>query len=205
MRSSNRGKKEMQQNEQVLVDRFCGGDHTAFHELVGQYKKKIYYLACDITGDHQEAEDISQEVFLRVYRFLDGFKKQCRFSTWLYRITINVCFNAQRKRKEEPKMAIPSWEVANVGSNPGTPQLEDESFSPRKALEKKELTTKIKSAIDSLPEVLKMTFILREFEDLSYKELAKALRCSEGTIKSRLCRARETLRQELEIYLSEGR
>ncbi len=150
------------------------------------------------------AEDISQEVFLRVYRFLDGFKGQCRFSTWLYRITINVCFNAQRKRKEEPKVLIPSWEVANVGSNPGTPQLEDESFSPQKTLEKKELTTKIKSAIDSLPGVLKMTFILREFEDLSYRELAEVLRCSEGTIKSRLCRARETLRQKLEAYLSEG-
>ncbi|GAJ06095.1 unnamed protein product, partial [marine sediment metagenome] len=87
---------------------------------------------------------------------------------------------------------------------PGTRELEDESFSPQKTLEKEELARKIKSAIDSLPEVFKMTFILREFEDLSYKELAKVLRCSQGTIKSRLCRAREILRQKLEVYLRKG-
>ena len=92
-----------------------------------------------------------------------------------------------------------------MGSNPGTRELEDESFSPQKILEKEELARKINSAIDSLPEVLKMTFILREFEDLSYEELAKILRCSEGTVKSRLCRARETLRQKLEVYLKEDR
>ena len=194
----------MKPSDEELVDRFRSGDEDSFRILVERHSPRIFNIACRAVRDRNLAEDISQEVFLRVYRFLDGFKKQCRFSTWLYRITINVCFNAQRKRKEEPKVLIPSWEVANVGSNPGTPQLEDESFSPQKTLEKKELTAKIKSAIDSLPGVLKMTFILREFEDLSYKELAKVLRCSEGTIKSRLCRARESLRQKLEIYLSEG-
>jgi len=195
----------MKPSDEELVDRFRSGDEDSFRILVERHSSRIFNIACRTVRDRNLAEDISQEVFLRVYRFLDGFKKQCRFSTWLYRITINVCFNAQRKRKEEPKVLIPSWEVANAGSNPGTPQLEDESFSPRKTLEKKQLTTKIKSAIDSLPGVLKMTFILREFEDLSYRELAKTLRCSEGTIKSRLCRARETLRQKLAVYLSEGR
>lgn len=194
----------MKPSDEELVDRFRSGDEDSFRILVERHSPRIFNIACRTVRDRNLAEDISQEVFLRVYRFLDGFRKECRFSTWLYRITINVCFNAQRKRKEEPKVLIPSWEVANVGRNPGTAQLEDESFSPQKTLEKKELTTKIKSAIDSLPGVLKMTFILREFEDLSYRELAKVLRCSEGTIKSRLCRARESLRQKLEIYLSEG-
>ncbi len=195
----------MKPSDEELVDRFRSGDEDSFRILVERHSARIFSIACRTVRDRNLAEDISQEVFLRVYRFLDGFKKQCHFSTWLYRITINVCFNAQRKRKEEPKVLIPSWEVTNVGSNPGNPQLEDESFSPQKTLEKKELTTKIKSAIDSLPEVLKMTFILREFEDLSYRELAKVLRCSEGTVKSRLSRARETLRQKLAVYLSEGR
>ena len=195
----------MKLSDEELVDRFRSGDEDSFRILVERHSPRIFNIIYRTTKDRNLAEDLSQEVFLRMYRFLGGFKKESRFSTWLYRLTVNVCFNAQRKRKEEPKVVILSQQVADVGSNPGTRELEDESFSPQKTLEKEELARKIKSAIDSLPEVLKMTFILREFEDLPYKELAKVLRCSQGTIKSRLCRAREALRQKLEIYLSEGR
>jgi len=192
-------------SDEELVDRFRSGDEDSFRILVERHSPRIFNIIYRTIKDRNLAEDLSQEVFLRMYRFLDGFKKKCRFSTWLYRLTINVCFNAQRKRKEESKVISLSHQVANVGSNPGTRELEDESFSPQKILEKEELARKINSAIDSLPEVLKMTFILREFEDLSYKELAKILRCSEGTVKSRLCRARETLRQKLKVYLREDR
>ena len=195
----------MKLSDEELVDRFRSGDEDSFRILVERHSPRIFNIIYRTTKDRNLAEDLSQEVFLRMYRFLGGFKKESRFSTWLYRLTVNVCFNAQRKRKEEPKVVILSQQVGDVGSNPGTRELEDESFSPQKTLEKEELARKIKSAIDSLPEVLKMTFILREFEDLPYKELAKVLRCSQGTIKSRLCRAREALRQKLEIYLSEGR
>ncbi len=194
----------MKLSDEELVDRFRSGDEDSFRILVERHSPRIFNIIYRITKDRSLAEDLSQEVFLRVYRFLDGFKKKCRFSTWLYRLTVNVCFNAQRKRKGESKVVTLSHQVANVGSNPGTRELEDESFSPQKTLETEELARKIKSAIDSLPEVFKMTFILREFEDLSYKELAKVFRCSQGTIKSRLCRARETLRQKLEVYLREG-
>ena len=195
----------MKLSDEELVDRFRSGDEDSFRILVERHSPRIFNIIYRTTKDRNLAEDLSQEVFLRMYRFLGGFRKESRFSTWLYRLTVNVCFNAQRKRKEEPKVVILSQQVGDVGSNPGTRELEDESFSPQKTLEKEELARKIKSAIDSLPEVLKMTFILREFEDLPYKELAKVLRCSQGTIKSRLCRAREALRQKLEIYLSEGR
>jgi RNA polymerase sigma-70 factor (ECF subfamily) len=192
-------------SDEELVDGFRSGDEDSFRILVERHSSRIFNIIYTTIKDRSLAEDLSQEVFLRMYRFLDGFKKKCRFSTWLYRITVNVCFNAQRKRKEESKVVSLSQQVANVGSNPGTRELEDESFSPRKTLEREELVRKINSAIDSLPEVLKMTFILREFEDLSYEELAKILRCSQGTIKSRLCRAREALRQKLEVYLRESR
>ncbi|MDH5406874.1 MAG: helix-turn-helix domain-containing protein, partial [Candidatus Aminicenantes bacterium] len=73
----------MAQNEQFLIDRVCSGNQTAFHELVGRYKKKIYYLAYDITGDHQEAEDISQEVFMKMYRSLKTFRRDAKMSSWL--------------------------------------------------------------------------------------------------------------------------
>ncbi len=191
-------------SDEELVDRFRSGDEDSFRILVERYSPFIFNIICRTIKDRSLAEDLSQEVFLRMYRFLNGFKKKCRFSTWLYRLTVNVCFSAQRRSKEESKVVSLSYQTENVGSNPGTRELEDESFSPRKTLEKEELTGKIKSAIDSLSEVLKMTFILREFEDLSYNELAKVFQCSQGTIKSRLSRARETLRQKLEVYLREG-
>ena len=89
--------KEMAQNEQILIDRYCNGDQMAFYDLVGRHKKKIYFLAYDITGDHQEAEDISQEVFIKMFRSLKSFRRDAKMSSWLYKITFNTCIDSLRK------------------------------------------------------------------------------------------------------------
>ena len=192
-------------SDEELVDRFKFGDEDSFRILVERHSPRVFNTVCRIVKDRSLAEDLSQEVFVRVYRFLDGFRGKSQFSTWLYRLVVNVCFSAQRKMAREPRtVRLYSGPTNGPEMRSEVREVADTSFSPGKALENAELASKIKSAIDSLPRVLRMTFVLREFEDLSYRELAEVLGCSQGTVKSRLCRSRETLREKLEGYLSEG-
>ncbi len=192
----------MQYSDEELVERYGAGDGESFRMLVERYQDRVYHIVYGIVGNKDEAEDLSQEVFLRVYRFLHRFKGKSRFYTWLYRLTVNVCLSARRKRKNEPGKIFSLADSSKYGDDPGEIELADESFSPLKVLQNREMAETIKSAINSLSEVLKSTFVLREFEELSYEELTRVLQCSKGTIKSRLSRAREQLRRKIEPYLN---
>ena len=192
----------MQYSDEELVERFGAGDEESFKMLVERYQDRVYHIVYGIVGNKEEAEDLSQEVFLRVYRFLHRFKGKSRFYTWLYRLTVNVCLSAKRKRKNEPAKIFSLANPSEHGDGSGEIELADESLSPWKILQNREMAEKIKSAINSLSEVLKSTFVLREFEELSYEELARVFQCSRGTIKSRLSRAREQLRRKIEPYLN---
>ena len=183
-----------------LVEKFKAGDRDSFRILVERYRSRIYNIIYGIMGSKDEAEDLSQEVFLNVYRFLHRFKGRSKFYTWLYRITVNICLRA-RKKKNKSNSILSLAELSETNNASGKMELADESFSSQKMLENMELAHKIKSAINSLSEVLRTTFVLREFEDISYQELAKVFQCSKGTIKSRLSRAREELRQKLKLYI----
>lgn len=189
-------------SDEQLVEKFKAGDKDSFRILVERYKSRVYNIIYGIMGNRDEAEDLSQEVFLNVYRFLYRFKEKSKFYTWLYRIAVNICLSA-RKKKNKSGSIFSLTELSEVNNTSGKMELADQSFSSQKMLENMELACKIKSAINSLSEVLKTTFILREFEDLSYQELAKVFQCSRGTIKSRLSRAREELRQRLKPYIGE--
>ncbi|MCK4617603.1 sigma-70 family RNA polymerase sigma factor [Candidatus Aerophobetes bacterium] len=192
----------MQYSDEELVERYGAGDGESFRMLVERYQDRVYHIVYGIVGNKDEAEDLSQEVFLRVYRFLHRFKGKSRFYTWLYRLTVNVCLSARRKRKNEPGKIFSLANSSKYDDDPGEIELADESLSPLKVLQNREMAETIKSAINSLSEVLKSTFVLREFEELSYEELARVFRCSRGTIKSRLSRAREQLRRKIEPYLN---
>ena len=191
-------------SDEQLVEKFKAGDRDSFRILVERYKSRVYNIIYGIMGSRDEAEDLSQEVFLNVYRFLHRFKEKSKFYTWLYRIAVNICLSAQKKKNKSSNV-LSLTELSETDNTSGKMELADQSFSSQKMLEDMELARKIKSAINSLSEVLKTTFVLREFEDLSYQELAKAFQCSRGTIKSRLSRAREELRQKLKLYLIEGK
>lgn len=191
-------------SDEQLVKKFKAGDKDSFRILVERYKSRVYNIIYGIMGNRDEAEDLSQEVFLNVYRFLHRFKEKSKFYTWLYRIAVNICLSA-RKKKNKSGSIFSLTEISETDNTSRKMELADQSFSSQKKLEDMELARKIKSAINSLSEVLKATFALREFEDLSYQELAKIFQCSKGTIKSRLSRAREELRQKLKLYLIEGK
>jgi len=189
--------------DEVLISRFKEGDKDSFRRLVEKYQTKVYSIVLAMVRDKNDADDLSQEIFIKVYRGLIHFKGKSKFFTWLYRITINTCLNAQDTRKRKPKTILLSYPVGEK-ENPLSTQLpQDTVKSPMEILKNKELGVKIKLAIDSLSDGLREVFILREVEDLSYKELSKILQCSEGTIKSRLFRAREGLKRKLTPYLGE--
>ena len=189
----------MAQNEQVLVDRFCGGDATAFHELVGQYKKKIYYLAYDITGDHHEAEDISQEVFMKMFRSLKTFRRDAKMSSWLYQIAVNTSIDSLRKKSSKPKRSIEEFDQINIQEQVAGSIAQ--SLDPQKRAEASQIQHQISQALQNISPKERTVFVMRHYNDLKLNEIAEILNVTIGTVKSLLFRAIRKLRKELSSYM----
>lgn len=193
------GKKDMQSNEQIIVDRFCGGDHTAFHELVGQYKKKIYYLAYDITGNHQEAEDISQEVFIKMFRSLKKFRRDAKMSSWLYQITVNASIDSIRKKSSKPKRSIDEFDHLHIQEGLTTGGAHN--FDPVTSAESSQIQNHISQALQKITPKERTVFVMRHYNELKLNEIAEILNITVGTVKSLLFRAIKKLRKELSSYM----
>lgn len=192
----------MGSSDEELIRRFKRGDEKSFKELVERYQSRVYSIVLGMIGDRSDTEDLCQEIFVKVYRNLDKFKGKSKFYTWLYRIAVNTCINAQNGQKRKPASISLSYPMGKDEKPLLTKISESSEKCSMEILKNKELGSKMKSAIDSLSDGLKEVFIMREIEDLSYKELARIFQCSEGTIKSRLFRAREKLKEELMPYLT---
>ncbi|MGM9655159.1 MAG: sigma-70 family RNA polymerase sigma factor [Butyricicoccaceae bacterium] len=180
--------------ERELVQQAKAGDRAAFAGLVSAYEGKIYNLALRYLGSREDAMDASQEVFLRVFRFLPGFQEESGFSTWIYRIGVNVCkdmLHRRLKRAEQP-LEVPDEE--DEGRPVDVPDLR---YDPERIMEGAELRQALSDAILALPEQQREIIILRDIRGLSYEEIALALALEAGTVKSRLFRARENLRKKL--------
>jgi RNA polymerase sigma-70 factor (ECF subfamily) len=187
---------ERQQDER-LVSRCQAGDIQAFGVLVEKYKQRAYYTALGLTGSHDEAWDISQEAFVRAYRAIAGFQaERSGFFTWYYQILRNLCFNFLRDRA---KRARPFSEV--VTPEDSLQNIADEGSNPAVIAERNELKNAVWKAINSLKDDDREIILLRDFQDLSYKEIAATLNCPIGTVMSRLFNARKQLREKLEGYL----
>jgi len=157
-----------------LVELFQNGNETAFNELVGRYQEKIYWIARRFVNDHDQADDIVQEVFIKVYSALKNFRGDSGVYTWLYRITVNVALNALRKQRIRDFIRIDEFfETA-----------EDENEQPDAIFEKDEQQKLIEEAIAKLPEKQKAIFILRYHEELSYEEISLILKTSIGGLKA---------------------
>ena len=176
-----------------LAKRAGRGDDRAFEELVEQNKDKVYSMALRYTGNPEDAFDISQEVFLKVWRSLPSFKNEAKFSTWLYRIVMNVCTDHHRKRSRVKTVPLvwPDEEGETV-------ELPDETYSPEQHALDAELSEELRAAVSSLKEEWRQVFLMRELGDMSYTEIAAALGIEEGTVKSRLFRARRQLQEMLQ-------
>lgn len=188
----------MEENEQNIVDRICQGNKEAFQELVERYKKKIYFLAYDILGDHHEAEDISQEVFIKVFRSLKNFRRHSKMSSWIYQITTNSCIDALRKRKSKPKISLGDFNHISIKNNVegGSTRIRNPELSADASI----MQRRIQNALYEVTPRERAVFMMRHYNDLEIKEIAEVLNVSSGTVKSMLFRALNKLRKELSIH-----
>lgn len=174
-------------SDSALVARAQTGDEPAFEELVRRYRNDVYGLSYHFMRNREEAWDVSQEVFIKAYRSLKRFRGDAGFKTWLLRITANHCKDHFKKRRLATVSmdAMPTADMFASTSDPG------------KHLRNTELGQAIQEALDGLSAKHRLAFVLREFEDMSYKEMAQVMNCSEGTVMSRLHHARKKLQTKL--------
>ena len=174
------------------------GDTSAFDELVRRYKDRIYNVVYRFLGNHEDALDVSQEVFVRAYRGIGGFKGDARIYTWLYSIAANLARNRLRDMGRKGRDKVVSLE-ALAEAAPNVAQAATASKqTPRDVAEQHEMEAMLQQCLEELPDHYRMAFVLRTFEDMSYEEIADVMGCPTGTVKSRLSQARNLLRERLE-------
>jgi RNA polymerase sigma-70 factor (ECF subfamily) len=185
---------DVDSREAALIERCAAGDDDACAELVAVHQRMVYTLALHLLGDRDEALDLSQEVFLRVFRTLGSFRAQSALRTWIYRIVINQARNRQRwwRRRHRSEQVSLDEHLQQIGE----PESKGEVL-PDRLLASKETAARIWQALDRLPFDQRTALILREVDGLRYEEIAFSLNVAVGTVKSRLTRARQALRAEL--------
>ena len=182
----------------ALIKAFQAGDEGVFDELVLRYQDQLFNLCYRFFGDHQEANDSAQDIFLKVYRSLKKFRFESSFSTWLYRIAVNTCKNRIKSLEYRFKRQLKRLDHHEpTNKNNASVDIADESRSPLVEIEKKERSLIIQKAIDALPKAKKTMVLLRDIEGLSYDEIAQITGFNLGTVKSKLARARSDLRKML--------
>ena len=184
--------------EDELIARAAEGDAQAFAELVKKYEKLVYNLSYQASGNADDAFDISQEVFIKVYRSLRKFRGDCRFFTWLYRITMNTVKDYIRSQKRRKTVSLSDYDEDEENPS-GTRDIPDEGAEadPEEMTEKKERRELVRQAIGQLSEDHRTVVTLRDMEGYSYEEIAEMLGLEIGTVKSRLNRARLAIKEYL--------
>lgn len=177
-------------SDNEIIKRCQQGDMADFKELVSRYQQKIMWVAYQMIGNYEEARDISQEAFIRVYRALSQFKLTSNFYTWLYRIVVNLCIDFLRKQKHASKV-ISFDDVMDVKSS---------DISIDKYFEKKELVEEVKLVLQELPPMYKIIIILRDIEGFSCKEIENIVDCNHNTVRWRLFRARQLFKKAWETH-----
>lgn len=187
----------------ALVERAVGGDEAAFGQIMEEHHRMVVTLAYRLLGDYDEALDVSQDAFLRVYSTLPSFRCESTLKTWIYRIVINLARNRlrwHRRRHRDATDSIDQVEGVSLSWSLGSSES-----APDRVMRRKELAIRVREAVAALPFNQRSALVLREIEGLSYEEIGDTLRIPVGTVKSRLARARETLRDELRDELDGGR
>lgn len=181
-------------DERELVHKAREGDKTAFEQLVTIYERKVYATAYRYMGNEADALDASQDVFVRVFRFLNTFNEDSAFSTWIYRITINVCKDSLKRRSSRGELPL---EMTDDDGDTYVNEISDSRFDPVTVYEKAELSRDIRQGIETLPPNYKEIIIMRDVCGMTYEDISESLKIEIGTVKSRIARARERLRKKL--------
>jgi RNA polymerase sigma-70 factor (ECF subfamily) len=182
-------------DERSLIEGMARGDRVAFREFVEQYKKKVYYLALDMVGNAVDAEDISQEVFLKVFRSFATFRKDAKLGSWLYRVTYNASIDHLRRKEFVPEPVGDDVLESRSRDSAGLPH--GGTVDPAAAVESSQLQARIARALEKVSPQEKAVFLLRHYDDLMLKDIASSLGLSIGSVKSYLFRAVRKLQKEL--------
>ncbi|MEO8482113.1 MAG: sigma-70 family RNA polymerase sigma factor [Acidobacteriota bacterium] len=184
----------MTRTDEELVASATAGDLDSFNQLVVRWERPIYALAYRTLGRDEDARDVVQEAFLRAYRGLKGFKGQAKFSSWLYRITLNLCRDWMRRERRAPIVTLPE------GVDPI--EMADDRASPAESVEdlvaRREMSAAVARAMAELPEEQRAAIMLKEYHGLTFQEIADMLNCPLSTVKTRLYQGLSVLRRRLE-------
>ena len=196
-RYDDNGEGQERPTDEELVRLFLDGDNTAFEELVSRYESVIMNMAYRLLGNRSDAADVCQEVFVLLIRKLGSFRGEAKFSTWLYRVSLNACpAHARRSRRHISISESPGDDLPDIEQ-----RLADDGFdSPERSMERADIQKTVREAIARLPYKFKEVIYLHDINGYNYKEVAEILGISLGTVKSRLNRARAKLANELEGY-----
>jgi len=184
----------------LLVERVKQGDQRAFALLVAKYERRVQRLLSRLVRDSAEIEDVTQEAFIKAYRALPQFRGESAFYTWLYRIAINTAKNYLATKSRRP-VTVGEFQGADDGEFFDLGDVVEDNNTPDAVLHSRQVAEAVNAAIEALPEDLKAAITLREIEGLSYEEIAQAMDCPIGTVRSRIFRAREAIAQRLRPLL----
>lgn len=179
-------------DEKKLIAEVLGGDHEAFAQLVEIYEDKVYNLCLRMCSDREDARDLAQEAFLKAWRGLRFYKQEAAFSTWLYRLTSNVCIDYLRQKKRRSTVSFVTADEEGVQLD-----IPDPTPTPEQQVMDEQTKEQVANAMSQLEEEFRLVLTLRVVEELSYDEIAEIMELKVGTVKSRLARAREKLRKIL--------
>ncbi len=184
-----------------LMLRVRDDDAAAFAELVELYQHRLVAVMNHLVGNIEEAEDLAQEVFLRVYRARKKYRPRSKFSTWLFTIANNLALNALRSRQRKPVVSLPAQDSGPLGARPAEQLVRDRGSGPMQRLQRQELAALIRQALDGLNERQRLAVVLNKFEDMNYAEIAEVMGLTTKAVKSLLSRARMNLRAALSGYV----
>ena len=183
--------------DQKLVKRAQGGDLEAYDELIRRYQERIYATIYHMTANHEDANDLAQETFIKAYQALKSFKGDSSFFTWVYRIAVNKTINFLKQRKNKTHMSLNDLDF-NAEHDPDLVALISDK-TPRRDVNLIELQEKLNSAMQKLSEIHRLVVTLHDVQGLSHEDISKIMGCNTGTVRSRLFYAR----QQLQAYLSD--
>jgi RNA polymerase sigma-70 factor (ECF subfamily) len=175
---------------ETLIERCLDGDQVAWETIVRQHWRKVFNVAYKFVGKHDTAEDLTQDIFLKIFRSLDTFDRRANFQTWLISVSRNLCidyYRSVRKERETIDAQVNAADLSPVSREVG----------PDAALEQRDLAALLKRALDKLPVSLRTAVVMRDMQELSYQEIADRLRLPEGTVKSRINRGRRELARQI--------
>lgn len=188
-------------DERTLVRRVQSGDAAAFRELVEGHKQQVYYLALDLSGNHHDAEDLSQEVFIKAYRGIGKFRSGAKISSWLHRITVNAYIDSKRKKSHKMVTLVDKEDEHTV--DPLESAADEVTGNPEREAASAGISEHVDAALGRLSVQERTVFVMRHYHDMPLKDISETMNVAEGTVKSLLFRAIRKLREHLSFYKEE--